>query len=247
MTYSLPPINLNYCFGSGGFYALWIIILGTKNAYKIRFSNNKSIYETFRDHWNIGELENWKETEVWPDRNNDFNFICNPQPEQWQNQRGKRIIVYTDVYTQYKLAKAKRAGPWSPNWNENFKATNPLCMYQDVYNSIKKDDWPTVNSWDEILNLPKNITKELEELDYMVMNTPYETYVQNSSKEWNGIRVCRMIYDHLNEADFICDLKEIVDTNGGALLKYFNADVNEECVAFTSLYKKLNKGLLDEP
>ena len=66
-------INLNYYFGCGGFYALWIILLGTD--YCCEFENdNRSLDDIYKDQWNVQNISTWKSTEVRPDNDRSLNL-----------------------------------------------------------------------------------------------------------------------------------------------------------------------------
>lgn len=197
MTSLSLPINLNYYFGSGGFYALWILILGTK--LEVVFRNTLTLQETFDTHWNIKSIKDWKRSEEWIDNSrSEITHICNPNQEEWDRQKGTRIVVYTDIDTQYKLAKAKSAGPWS----------GPVMS---GINNYSMDEYKSV-----------------------------------TQAKYKNMYVYHLLPEKLKQADFTCNLKDIIDTNGNALLQYFDCSANEKCIEFTKQYIKLHKGLLDE-
>lgn len=79
--------------------------------------------------WDIQTSNEWKQNESWP--NNDFTFTTRTNAKQhkiyfhcgdvnnWIKFPGKKLLLYTDIETQYKLAEAKSA--WIFNPDEPFK------------------------------------------------------------------------------------------------------------------------------
>ena len=237
-------LNINYYFGTGGFYALWIVLLGTD--LKCIFNDKRSLEEIYKDHWNILEIDTWKKTEIWPINHvdSDVQFFCNPDSDTWENQcTGKRVVIYTDVQTHFKLAQAKRAGPWVKNIWEH-KILNTILK---PYNDIKADHWPEVTTFEQLLSLEDYQKQELESITPLkICDNLFETFAHVSSVEWNNQRI---YYDYKNvididHADICCNLLDIVKTNGDCLLKPLGYSTNEKCIDFTNYYKKLNKDLI---
>jgi len=237
-------ININYYFGTGGFYALWIVLLGTD--LKCTFDDTRNLEEIYKDHWNISEINTWKETEIWPVnyKDSDVQFFCNPTSDTWENQRtGKRVVIYTDVQTHFNLAQAKRAGPWVKNTWEYKMLDTVLAPYND----IKADHWPEITTFEQLLSLADYQKQELEsKTSLKICGNLFKTFAHVSSVEWNNQRI---YYDYKNvididQADICCNLLDIVKTNGECLLKPLGYSTNQKCINFTNYYKKLNKELI---
>ena len=237
-------LNINYYFGTGGFYALWIVLLGTD--LKCIFDDKRSLEEIYKDHWNISGVDTWKKTEICPinHKDSDVQFFCNPESDTWKNQHtGKRVVIYTDVQTHFKLAHAKHAGPW-------IDKTNPPDMLNPVlkpYNDIKSEHWPEVTTYDQLLSLEDYQKQELElRTPLKICGNLFETFAYVNSVKWNN----QNIYYHyknqidIDQADICCNLLDIVKTNGNCLLKPLGYSTNQKCINFTNHYKKLNKGLI---
>ena len=61
-------IALYYFGASGGFYALWHILIGTE--YRCKFSIDiEEITDIYKHHWDITEKPKWKATEIHPNNN----------------------------------------------------------------------------------------------------------------------------------------------------------------------------------
>jgi len=247
----MDRVNLNYYFGTGGFYALWIILLGTD--YRCKFKNDdRSLDEIYKDHWNINCVASWNSTEIWPDneRSTDLLYYCNGadksstvlyNPDIWNNQIGKRLVIYTDIETQFKLAKAKKVGAFDPNKNINIEK-----LILDCYNNIKAINWPTVTSYEQLHDLQDYQKAELEEKNLKIYREMFKTFVHLQSYKYNNKRIYQAYNwcTKIHEADIACDLLDIISTNGGCLLEPLGYKTNQAVTEFTNMYKELNKGLL---
>ena len=232
-------INLNYYFGCGGFYALWIILLGTD--YCCEFENdNRSLDDIYKDQWNVQNISTWKSTEVRPDNNSSVNlkFYTNPTKETWDSETGKKIIIYTDIDTQFKLAKEKRAGLWLPGYNLNI-----IKEILDVYDNLKADSWPLITNYIQLHQLQDYQKVELEERNLKIFEDPFETFKYMSSCDFNDKKVWHQYCPYIKD-NLACDLLDIIDTNGECLLQPLGYKLNQKCIDFTEHYKKINKGLL---
>ena len=110
-------IALYYFGASGGFYALWHILIGTE--YRCKFSIDiEEITDIYKHHWDITEKPKWKATEIHPNNNltkqSDIGkkvfYYCGITEFNWQQHANDyRIILYTDLDLQILLAKNKNA------------------------------------------------------------------------------------------------------------------------------------------
>lgn len=78
-----------------------------------------SVFESVHQHnWKINP-NHWKSTEIWPNNQGTLNSECDRRPyrifftcndvESWLQWPGKKIVLYTDVRTQTRLAMYKKA------------------------------------------------------------------------------------------------------------------------------------------
>jgi hypothetical protein len=233
-------LNINYFFGTGGFYALWILLLGTP--LRCNFNDLRDLDTIYQEHWNIAQIDEWKKTEIWPvnDGTSDIQFTCNPTHFI---SADKQIVIYTDIQTHLKLASAKRAGPFIPGLN------SPLIV--DVvlkpYNDIKGEHWPDIKTFEQLNTLETYQKKELEENTiFKFYDNIVETYAHLVNVPWKGKKI---YFDYkkgidIDQADIYCDLLDIIKTNGGCLLEPLGYRTNQKCIDFTKMYVHLNKGLL---
>jgi len=87
------------------------------------------VFESVHQHnWNINPSR-WKSTEIWPSNSDTLNSTCDLRPhkvfftcndiESWLQWPGKKVVLYTDIRTQTRLAMYKKA----------WKYTNPEKKY----------------------------------------------------------------------------------------------------------------------
>ena len=81
----MTNVNINYCGGSGGFMALWILLLSTD--YRCKFNyKTQDLSVIKKNHWQIKTINEWKFTEIWPSNEETFRsniknklfYFCNP-------------------------------------------------------------------------------------------------------------------------------------------------------------------------
>lgn len=242
-------IHLNYFAGAGGFYSLWILLLGSDLDCVFEFeAANKDRSAIFHQNWNIKSLEHWKHSEVWPDNNasKDINFHCNPNAKTWNQQTGTRVVIYTDIDTQFKLATAKKAGVWQPSWRrDNYDRFDDILR---VYNNIAADHWPVIDRFEQLNSLDETQKQELASAGLEISNDFEETWKSIKTINWNGIKLYQGYKNSkdidIDDADLACDLKEIVATCGQCLLGPLGYSTTTECIDFTNHYKKINQGLI---
>jgi hypothetical protein len=85
----------------------------------------------------------WKSTEQWPEnsvtlstgcpqRKYKIYFFCN-DVDQWKNYPGKRIVLYTDIFSQLRLGAFKHA-----NWFRNTTLNTKQIIKEILKNNITK-------------------------------------------------------------------------------------------------------------
>jgi hypothetical protein len=96
------------------------------------------------NQWNL--LDSWKATEHWPNNQNTLlaprmhrkykiYFFCN-DVDQWKTYPGKRIVLYTDIFSQLRLSTFKRA-----NW-----FTHPQINTEQQIKEILKNNITKINN-----------------------------------------------------------------------------------------------------
>jgi hypothetical protein len=101
------------------------------------------VYKSVHSHnWKINR-EHWKSTEIWPNNQGTLNsnckdrsykifFTCNDL-ESWLQWPGKKIVLYTDVRTQTRLAMYKKAWKYI-NPEKKFSKTKNVLLSAKNYN-----------------------------------------------------------------------------------------------------------------
>ena len=249
------PIHLNYTGGSGGFFALWVLLLGTD--YQCIFDDETmTLDDIFNKQWNV-DLYNWKDSEIHPNNlkteqseiSNKLYFHCNLSAEEIYDQDGIRIVLYTDILTQRSMCKLKDAGIFCRN-------RDMKQLFMDMYNNIKDDSWDDINSLNDYGKLNNSIKMELNECvansdqssnsvldiinDIEGFNPPEVT------KLYSDIEVSELTYQILSVCDVEVTLGDMIKTNGNVLLSQLNYCSNDECVDFTERYIKFHPQTIRE-
>lgn len=248
-------VSLNYYGGNGGFYALWILLLGSD--YRCIFKgSDQELSEVYKKHWNILSIDTWKSTEVWPDgrdthasnlKNKVF-FNCNPKKDMWDNtsdfRNGDfRIVVYTDIKSSLLLAEKKNAFLF-------LNPTSRIANYKDytdievlhTYDNIKAAHWPAVSTYADIAGLPDIIMDELVAACNSNLGPVSREQYEFNSSEFNNDLVW---YEYtktinINEANLIVKLQDCIQSNGACLLEPLGFKVNQACIDFTKQYLSLH-------
>lgn len=228
-------ISLNYYGGSGGFLALWIILLGTK--YRCVWKGpDQSLDEVKHKHWNINNVKEWKSTEVWPDFNGTLDsslehkvfFHCSPTTTQWEKQTGLRVIVYTDWNTQMLLSEYKNAFVFNRNETINWMSNHVNRSFYTSYYNVKDESWPDLWTIDDYDLLPKRIQLELQQTLNFTSKKDYIDQIFNQTKiHYKGDEVWHELDDKILDASVVVKLQDIVKTNGNSLLEPLGYKTND--------------------
>jgi len=236
-------IHLNYYGASGGFFALWILLFGT--SYRCKFSDNginNDLDLIFHNHWNINNCDDWKKTEIYPNDDETLNsniekkvfFHCNPSSNTFNTQSGYRIILYTDLDTQYKLSFLKKAFYFFKNRHGNIDA--PFIR---SYNNIKDPSWPDINNINQFDQLPKHIQNEFFKMTNIESTTNYIDSIFPTIL-YNGEKVTHLLHDIINKADLVVKLQDIIKTDGNAILKPLGYNSNNKVKEFIQFWLNLH-------
>jgi len=242
-------ININYAGGSGGFLALWVVLLGSK--YRCVFkSDTQDLNEIKHKQWNIEDTSKWKSSEIWPDNeltelsdiDNKVFFYCDPTDKEWNNQKGLKIILYADIKLQLALAEYKNAFLYVDNESLN-SVVDPVIIKN--YNNVKDKSWPDVTMLDELRQCPEHILTELkEEFNIDVFADSVDFF---DTTMWNGSKVWSDIGKMLPDADVTVRLVDLIQTNGSILLDKIGGQRNKDVDAFIQHWLSLHpEGFFDE-
>ena len=245
----MTDLSLNYYGASGGFMALWVLLLGSD--YQCKFKEPGTLDSIFKKHWNIQDHTSWKSTEIWPDNNQTrqsnirqkIYFRCNPSDDVWESEQDlTRIFVYTDFDTQIQLSEFKNA---FRNHNRTSKDVYPVAHFVNSYNNIKDPLWPTIDSFYDLPKLPVRIQNEVRK----TLNVT-ENYVNDLIDKdrilINGEYVWKELGPKFRQADFMIKLQDIVTTNGNALLNKIGFETNDRVKDFISQWLGLHSEALQK-
>jgi hypothetical protein len=95
------------------------------------------VFDSVHQHnWNINTKQ-WKSTEIWPINYGTLDTSCDRRPykifftcndiESWMQWPGKKVVLYTDIRTQTRLAMYKKA----------WKYINPDRTYTKTKNGLR--------------------------------------------------------------------------------------------------------------
>jgi hypothetical protein len=250
-------IHLLYSGGSGGFFCLHLLLLTGK--YNCKFNCDTQDYQTiFKNHWNINS-DHWKKSEIWPLNSNTFEsnltnklyYTCNPKGDALTRFNGTTIVLYTDIETQWFLAKTKHA-LWFTK-DETFKEQR-LCSLKEhqrnqfilLYYQVKAPDWPLCNSIEEFFNLPEVIQHEC--IDQFNFNDVLDIdkfliqFKESGSITYNGEKITRLLKTDIDidEADIRIKLHDLIKTKGEVLFEQLGIHGNEKTRDFVDMYIQLH-------
>lgn len=250
----MNDISLYYSGGSGGFFALHLILLAGEH--ECKFDNDVSFDEIFATQWNIMP-GHWKANEAWPNNEltaksaikNKVYFYCNQF--EVKSTTGKKLLIYTDLATQVELSFMKGA-----NWF-NYEDRRLITMYYDIKGDAA---WPDIVDADDIYSLPTDIKAEFftranlnlyEDINLQIKLRDKQTLVQQIlpySIEYNGDTVDKSLTNLLVDPTIIkVKLQDIIITNGAALYNALELTQSAASNKFVDDYIELHRAsrLLD--
>lgn len=233
-------LNLFYYGASGGFFCLHLLLL--TGQYDCKFERDLKFNQIFQSQWDITSHKLWKSSEVWPDNNatvasnitNKIYYTCNNELE-FTKFSGKKIVVYTDIDTQYYLAQTKRA-----YWFYSIDIMNHNLA--EKYNIIKGKDWPSCNSNEQFNKLPKWIIDEcINEFNFGIYLIDIPT-VESISISHNNERIYTKLKTLIEstEIDILVKYQDLIKTNGEVLFDQLGITGNPQCKEFVDMYLQLH-------
>jgi len=185
-------LHLVYDGGSGGFFALHLLLLTDKffcafhntNLPKNRHEFSCQFDKIITEQWNISQPHLWKNKEHWPGNNStqtlDLSgltalfFSCN---KLWDDRnQAQRILIYTDIDLQLKLARFKSANYFA--YTLQNKQEKLEIEWQRRYSMVKDPSWPQVKV-SEIRTLPNHVLYELEHCHNISLRDIIDCYYCN--------------------------------------------------------------------
>ena len=247
-------INLIYSGGSGGFFALWILLLATPFRCKFKYRHdNDNLSLLFKYQWKNIDKSKWKKSEVWPDNcatlksniDKKILYFCNEHPDNSNLQgidKNKNIVIYTDYATQLEIFELKKCFQWY-TWQKTSKEEFFLKTIIQNYNNLKAEHWPNVENFSDLLNLNEKIKLELiNEFGWKkIGNELKQTYINHTSTLYNNDLIPDYVYDeYICKSDLQIKWQDIIRTNGKCLLNPLGYDTNQSVIDFIEYYLNLH-------
>jgi len=237
--------QLVYFGGSGGFFALWHILLGTD--YNCVLTNTYQAYEDIKG-------ENWPAISDLPI--SIFELSNEIQNELTDNQEWKLIVEQT-MENRNNSPRSIDSKFYKPQWNVN----------EDRAKWKETEKWPTNkltqdSSFSNKLFFNCNPKKEniIQDCDKRILlYTDIETQMMlaKSKRAWlyllsadndeilkttkfNGCEVLRKVDQFAKITDYQICLQDVVKTQGQALLDIFNENVNQDNIFHNNMWLNLH-------
>lgn len=238
---------VSYGGGSGGFLFLHFLLLSDQ--YYCVFKQENDLVS----QWDINNPSSWKSTEIWPDNLDTLStttdqskiyFFCNPTIEKLSGYHGKKIVVYTSLDNQLRLASFKRAN-WFLNKSEFSHNREIVSQWQQYYNNIRDTSWPDCPNLKYFEGLPPYIRNEILSQAYIQDYYPRQSIKSRLIKK-EGTVINDTLIDHnmayfINTADLAVKLEDFVNTNGNLIVDQLNLPpVNLKQKQLISKWKKLH-------
>ena len=243
----LDDIYLGYCGGCGGFFALHLLLLSDR----YNCSLSQPFDQILESQWSIKNAAHWKHSEVWPDNEKTLEnfdsprlfFECGPLISTWKNILSCKILIYTDLFLQLTLSKYKNASFYYPGSPIGPKTLD--YHFVSFYNNIKDPGWPDCTTISGVQQLPDNIIQELQQ---------YEDFIElknsNSWEQWFLIKQKNYQINHqvvhedcvdlAQYSNHVIDLKDIVRSQGAALLEPLGLSVTDQHIKFINMWVNLH-------
>ena len=251
-------INLFYYGGSGGFFCLHLLLL--TGQYQCVFNGAVQDFEKiFQKQWSIKDTSKWKLNEIWPDNTATATATSNiarkiyhhcSMEADWQQYSGIKIALYTDIETQWFLARSKRA-----NWFGDALPTEQEINeeFAKKYNLVRGDNWPDCTMVRDFNSLPRAIKEECLNVfhfdQHWAVNPTHDlilTYIEidllNNAAWFNGDRVHKELVDNqiFAQADIIIKLQDLIKSNGDVLFSQLGLASNSQCKDFVKQWISLH-------
>lgn len=243
----LDDLYLGYVGGCGGFFALHLLLLS--NRYNC--SLEQPFDQILESQWSIKNAAHWKHTEVWPNNIKtleEFNsprlfFECNPVVSSWKNITTRKVLIYTDLFLQLALSKFKNASFYHSDLPPGPRTLD--YHFTEFYNNIRGANWPDCTAIEQVQQLPDNIIQELQQHEDFV-----DLETANSWEQWFLIKqknyqiknqvVYKDCFDLAQCSNHVIDLKDIVWSQGAALLDPLGLPVTDQHIKFINMWVNLH-------
>jgi hypothetical protein len=246
-----PPEELGifYYGASGGFFSLYLLLL-SRQLNCVFTGQSQDLDSVMQQHWNLQSIDTWKKTEIWPDNDatklsafsNKIYYFCNPKKSDFDNFTGTRIVIYTDIDTQYYFASTKRAYWFVGKTLEDFQ--NPSFALS--YFNVKDSSWPDCYTIQDFEKLPLYIKQECLDIfnfsDIVDEKKFSDDFKNNLSSVYRGERVDLNLLNTINidAAEIKIKLQDLIKDSGKSIYRQLGLTHSKVCNDFTEFYVNLH-------
>lgn len=243
---SSSKTSLYYYGGSGGHFCLHLLLLAGKyNCFFISGDNFSDVFKNqwYSKQWNNNNIKFWKTTEARVDNQKTIQSAIEnklflfPNPTKYQFAiSGTKIIIYTDIVTQFYMAWNKRACwfndmvPIEENnkiYSSSYRKTLDE-IYRLAYIDIRESSWPDSTSIDHFKKLPVHVQKKIldhwqidnvDDENIFLLKKLHEKFIESQAILWNGDLIDKRLLEEIDieSADVVVKQQDIIKTNGKAL------------------------------
>jgi hypothetical protein len=148
--------------------------------------SNQQFELVHQHNWNIN-TQSWKSSEIWPDnertlasnccdRQYRIFFNCN-NVEKWLQMPGKKIVLFTDIKTQIRLAMFKKAYIYN-------NLENSISITKSMIRNAKKYKGCMINrSVFDLLDHADHVVK-LQDFVQDMLRNPFNTDQRRFTQQW---------------------------------------------------------------
>lgn len=243
----LDDLYLGYVGGCGGFFALHLLLIS--NQYNC--SLEQPFDQILKSQWSIKNAAHWKHTEVWPNNIKTLEefdsprlfFECNPVVSSWKNITTSKVLIYTDLFLQLSLSKYKNANFYGPDMPPRLKILD--YHFTEFYNNIRDPNWPDCTAIEQVQQLPNKIIQELQQHEDFIDLTNTDSWeqwflIKQKNYQINNQVVYKDCFDLAQYSNYVVDLKDIVRSQGAALLAPLGLPVTEQHIKFINMWVNLH-------
>jgi len=234
----IMDISLNYFGGSGGFYALWHILLGT---------NYRCVFDIVTSE-DINKKYNVLRGSDWPEKLNDAseeNVDADLWPAVKMLKEAKIWELKPDnlcVYTNHWNIEKKQEWKKTEIWPDNETTASLKCDKVFFYCN------PTLEDWEANKNNFRIFLYTDIELQWLLAKNKRAWAFVNPTRDFNKManhvkflnsNVYYQIPEY-KEGDLYIKLQDIVKTNGGAILEPLGHSVTQRNIDHNTMWLNLH-------
>lgn len=246
----MKDLNLFYSGGSGGFLLLHLLLLSGQ--YHVVFGNRVEIDPELAidQQWQVFDANRWKTREVWPNNEKTFRsdskltkiyYYCNPweKPQEIKDYSSYNVGLYTDFYSQFKMACFKKANWFSILGSKLYGVRSRLPVWIEYYSKIKGPDWPDCPDITQINFLPGEIQNEI--FNNPLTQSILKVVLSAETGIYQNQQVSSEVLPFLATANTVVKLQDLTNHPAATLKQVFDIDnMNRRQIDLLERWKKLH-------